>query len=61
MNTVVHHLLAVHPVLLLEVCIKASLDVLDNRLPTVVVIDKVAKPRRVNNGETQPHTIFLDV
>lgn len=61
MNAVVHHLLAVDSVLLFEIRVETSLDVLDNRLPAVVIVNKVAEPGRINNSEAQPHTVFLDV
>jgi hypothetical protein len=60
-NTVVDHLLTVHSVLLLEICIEASLDVFNDRFPAVVVVDKITETGCINNGKTQSHAIFLDV
>lgn len=61
MDTVVDELGPVHPVLLLEVGVKARLDVVDNRLPAIIVVDKVTEARRVNDSEAESHATLLDV
>ena len=61
MDTVVSHLLPIDPVLLLEIRIKASLDVLDNGLPALVVVDIVTEPGGVDDRESQADAILLNV
>lgn len=60
-DTVVNHLLPVHPVFLLEVRIKAGLDVLHDRLPALVVVDEVAKTRGVDDGQAETDAALLNV
>ena len=61
MDAVVSHLLPVDPVLLLEIRIEASLDVLDNGLPALVVVDIVTEPGGVDDRESQADAILLNV
>lgn len=60
-DTVVNKLGPVHSVLLLKVSIETRLNVVDNGLPAIVVVDEIAKSRRVNDGETKTYTALLDV
>jgi hypothetical protein len=50
-DAVVHNVHAVDLVLGIQVCIKALLDVLNNRAPGVVVVDKVSETRGVNDSQ----------
>ena len=61
MDAVVHNVHAVDLVLRVEVGIEALLDVLDDWAPGCIVVDKVAKTRRVNDGKAQTDAVFLNV
>jgi hypothetical protein len=54
----------VHPVdlvLSIEVGIEALLDVVDDRAPRLVIVDKVTKAGRVHHSKTKTNTGLLDV
>jgi hypothetical protein len=61
MNTVINHLHPVDPVLLLQVRVESRLDVVEDRLPALLVVDKVSVSRRVYDRQTQADSILLDV
>lgn len=61
MDTVVDHLLSVDPVLLLEVGIEPSLNVLHDWLPALIVVHKVTKTGGIHNGQAETNTALLDV
>lgn len=61
MDAVVDDVHAVNLVLGIEVSVEALLNVVDNRPPRFVVVDKVTKARRVDDGEPQTHTRLLNI
>lgn len=61
MDSIVGQLGSVDSVLLLEVGIESSLDVLDDGLPAVVVVDEISVTWSVDDGETKTDAILLDV
>lgn len=61
MDTVVDHLLSVDPVLLLEVGIEPSLDVLHNWLPALIVVHKVTETGGIHNSQAETNTALLDI
>lgn len=61
MDAVVDNVAAVDLVLGLEVGVEALLNVLDNRAPRVVVVDKVTKSRSVHHSQAQTHAVLLNV
>lgn len=61
MNTIVNNVHAIHLVLGLEVCIKSLFDVLNDRPPGVIVVDKVAKARCIDNSQPQSNTVLFNV
>lgn len=61
MNAVVHNVHAVDLVLSVKVSIEALLDVLDNRPPRIIVVDKVTKPRSVNNRQAETHAVLFNI
>lgn len=61
MNAVVNNVHTVDFVLGVEVGIEPLLDVLDDRAPGVVVVDKVTEAGGVDNGQTEPDAILLDI
>lgn len=60
-HSVVHDVHSVDLVLGIQVGIETLLNVLDNGSPRVIIVDKVTKPWGIDNGETETHTIFLDI
>lgn len=60
-DTVINDVHAVDLVLSVQVCIEALLDVVRNWSPRLIVVDKVTKARRVNNGQTKANASLLDV
>ena len=52
MYTIIHNIHAVDLILSVEICVKALFNVLDDRLPRVVIVDKIAEARRINNCQT---------
>lgn len=60
-DTVVHNVHPVDLVLGIKVSIEALLDVIRNRPPGLVIVDKVTEARGINNGQTQTNTCFLDI
>lgn len=60
-NTVVDNVHAVDLVLGFEIGIEALLDVLDDRPPGVVVVDKVTETGRVNDSQAKTNAVLLDV
>lgn len=61
MDSVVRDFLAVELVLLREVRVEAGLDVIEDRLPAFIVVDKVAETGGVDDGEAESDAIFLNV
>lgn len=51
-DAVVNNVHTVDLVLSIQIRIEARLDVLDNRSPRSVIVDKVTKARRVDDGQT---------
>lgn len=60
-DPVVDELVSIDPVLLVEVGIETSLDVVEDRLPALRVVDEVAKPGCIDDGELEPDTGLFDV
>lgn len=60
-NAVVDNVAAVNLVLSLKVGIETLLDVLDNRAPRVVVVDKVTETGGINNAQAEADTVLLDI
>lgn len=60
-DTVVDDVGTVDLVLGLQVSIVSLLNVLDNRTPRVIVVHKVTKARRVDDGQTETDTVLFDI
>lgn len=60
-NAVVNNVHTVDLVFRIEVSIETLLNVLHNRAPGVIVVDKVTETGGINNGQTEPDTILLNV
>lgn len=60
-DTVVDDVGTVDLVLGLQVSIVSLLNVLDNRTPRVIVVHKVTKSRRVDDGQTETDTVLFDI
>ncbi len=60
-DTVVDNVAAVNLVLSLEVGVETLLDVLDNRAPRVVVVDKITEARGIDDAQAETDTVLLDV
>lgn len=60
-DAVVDNVHAVDLVLGIKVSIEALLDVLGNRAPGVVVVDKVTETRGVDHGKAQANSVLLNV
>lgn len=60
-NSVVDNVHAVNLVLSVKVGVEALLNVVDNRAPRLVVVDKVAKARGVDDGETETNTSLFNI
>ena len=61
MDAVVDNVHAVDLVLGIEIGIEALLNVLDDRAPGLVVVDKVTETRSIDNVQSQTYTILLNV
>lgn len=61
MYTVVNDVHAVDLVLGLEVSIESLLDVLNDRSPGIIVVDKVTESWCVNNSQSKPYTVLFNV
>lgn len=61
MNAVVNNVHSVDLVLRVQIGIKALLDIVRNRSPGLVVVDKVAEARGINHGQTETDTGLLDI
>lgn len=60
-NSVVNDVHAVDLVLGIEVGVEALLNVVGNGAPRLVVVDKVAEARSVNNGQAETNTSLFDI
>ena len=60
-DAVVNNVHAVDLVLCIEISIEALLDVLDNRTPGCIIVDKVTKAWSVNDSKAQTDAILLNV
>lgn len=60
-NAVVDDVAAVDLVLSLKVGVETLLDVLDNRAPRVVVVDKVTEAGSINNAQAEANTVLLNI
>jgi hypothetical protein len=61
MNTVVNNVHAVDLVLCIQVSVKALLNVVNDWPPRFVVVDEVAKARRIDYSEAKSYAGFLNV
>lgn len=61
MDAVVHNVLAVDPVLSLQIGVKALLNVLDDWSPRVIVVDKVTESGSVDDSQAEANTVLLDI
>ena len=61
MHAVVDDVHAVDLVLCLQIGIESLLNILNDWSPRIIIVDKVAKARRVNNSQSQPDSILFDV
>lgn len=61
MDAVVDNVTAVDLVLGLQVGVVSLLDVLDNRAPGVIVVDKVTESGGINHTQAETHTILFNV
>lgn len=60
-NAVVDNVHAVDLVLGVQVRIESLLNVLDDRIPRLIIVDEVTEARGVNHGQPQTDTVLLDV
>lgn len=60
-DTVVNNVHTIDLVLSVEVCIIATLYVVNNGTPGLIVVDKVPESRGINHGQAETNTSFLDV
>lgn len=60
-NTVVDNVAAVDLVLGLKVGVETLLNVLDNRAPRVVVVDKVTEAGSIDNAQAEADTVLLNI
>jgi hypothetical protein len=60
-DAVVDNVAAVNLVLSLKVGVETLLNVLDNRAPRVVVVDKVTEARGINDAQAETDTVLLNV
>lgn len=60
-DAVIHDVHPVDLVLGVEIGIESLFNILDDRVPGLVVIDEVTKTRGVNNGQTEANTVFLNI
>lgn len=60
-DTVVDDVGTVDLVLGLEISVVSLFNVLDNRTPRVIVVHKVTKARRVDDGQTETDTVLFDI
>ena len=60
-DAVVDNVAAVDLVLGLEVGVEALLNVLDNRAPRVVVVDKVTESRSIHDSQAEADAVLLDI
>ena len=60
-DTVVNHFLAVDAVFLFQVRVEPGLNVFHNWLPALIVVDKITKPRCINNRQAESYTILINV
>lgn len=61
MDTIVDDIHAVHLVLCIEIGIEALFNVLDNRAPRIIVVDKIAETWSVDNRQAKANPILLNV
>lgn len=60
-DPVVNDIHAVDLVLGIKIRVEALLNVLDDRLPRVIVVDEIAKARGIDNCQTKAHAILLNI
>lgn len=60
-DAVVDNVAAVNLVLGLQVGVEALLNILDNRAPGVVVVDKVTEARSIDDAQAETDTVLLNV
>ena len=60
-DSVINNIDTVDLVLSIEIRVESLLDIVDDWAPGLIVVNKVAESRRVNDGETQPNTVLLNI
>lgn len=61
MDTVVDDVTTIDLVFGLEVSVEARFDVIDNRTPRLVIVDKVTKTRRVDDRQLEANAILFNI
>lgn len=61
MNAVVNNVHAVDLVLGIKVSVKSLLNVVDNRTPRLVIVDKVTESRGIDDCQTETDTGLLNI
>jgi hypothetical protein len=61
MNTVVNNIHAVNLVLSIQVGVESLLDVVDDRAPRLIIVDKISKTWCIDNSEAETNTCLLNV
>lgn len=60
-DAVVHNVHAVDLVLSVQISVESLLNVLDNRVPRLIVVDEVTETWGINNSQSQTNTVLLNV
>lgn len=60
-DTIVNNVDAVDFVLSLEVCVETLFDVFDNRIPRLVIVDKITKAWSVDHSQAKADTVLVDI
>lgn len=60
-DSVVDNIHAVDLVLCIKIRVKARFDILDDGMPGISVVDKIAKARSIDHSQAKTNTILFDV
>ena len=60
-DSVVDNIHAVDLVFCIKIRVKARFNILDNGMPGISVVDKIAKARSIDHGQAKTNTILFDV
>lgn len=61
MDAVIDDVCTVDLVFSLQVSIVSLLNVLHNRAPRIIVVDKITKSRSVDNSQAETHAVLFDI